>query len=115
MMRRLKHGIAPRILAQQVAATAGWALDASSEVGSTVAAATVRDAERIETVWRTEPGHLDYLRLLLSAHYLTVGTFCPTDVDARIRHHVWLEIDDADPRWLDRRPVSKLYAFEGRR
>ena len=24
-------------------------------------------------------------------------------------------IDDADPRWLDRRPVSKLYAFEGRR
>lgn len=38
---------------------------------------------------------LDYLRLLLLAHWATVGTFVPTDVDARIRHHAWAEIDDA--------------------
>jgi len=25
-----------------------------------------------------------------------VGTFCPTDVDARIRHHVWLEIESGE-------------------
>lgn len=92
----MKHGIAPKILASQVLATAGWALDETTAVGATVAAATVRDAERIEEVWRADPGNLDYLRLLLSAHYLTVGTFCPTDVDARIRHHVWLEIGDPE-------------------
>jgi hypothetical protein len=61
-----------------------------------VAAMTIRDAARVQKVWETEPANLDYLRLLLSAHYLTVGTFCPTDVDSRIRHHVWLEIEGAE-------------------
>ena len=89
----MKHGIAPTLLASQVAATASWALET---VATGLAASTIRDAERIETLWKSEPEHLDYLRLLLSAHYLTVATFCPTDVDARIRHHVWAEIDDAD-------------------
>ena len=86
----MKHGIAPSLLASQVAATAGWALEAG------LAASTIRDAERIETLWKAQPGNLEYLRLLLSAHYLTVATFCPTDVDARIRHHAWAEMEDAD-------------------
>ncbi len=91
----MKHGIAPLVLASQVAATARWALDEAHEgAAQTVAAATVRDAARVEELWQSEPANLDYLRLLLSAHYLTVGTFCPTDVDARIRHHVWLELED---------------------
>ncbi len=30
-----------------------------------------------------------YLRLLLAAHFATVGTFVPTDVDSHIRHHAW--------------------------
>jgi hypothetical protein len=93
----VKHGIAPLVLASQVAATAGWALEGGpGGAATTVAATTIRDAARVQKVWETEPANLDYLRLLLSAHYLTVGTFCPTDVDARIRHHVWLEIEDAE-------------------
>src|SRR5262249_49667569 len=35
------------------------------------------------------------LRLRLAAHYATVATFVPTDVDAHIRHHHWMAIDDA--------------------
>ncbi len=94
----VKHGIAPLVLASQVAATAGWAVegDGANGAGATLAAKTVRDAARVESLWQSEPANLDYLRLLLSAHYLTVGTFCPTDVDARIRHHVWLELEDPE-------------------
>ena len=36
------------------------------------------------------------LRLRLAAHYATVATFVPTDVDAHIRHHHWMAIDDAN-------------------
>lgn len=84
-------GIAPRVLASQVQATAAWALDAPL-----APARVVLDAERIEAVWAEDPQHIDYFKILLAAHYLTVGTFCPTDVDARIRHHVWSELEDFD-------------------
>jgi hypothetical protein len=92
---RVKNGISPLVLASQVVATAGWAFEQGGS-STTVAAATIRDAARVEQLWAADPFHLEYLRLLLSAHYLTVGTFCPTDVDARIRHHVWQEIEGAD-------------------
>lgn len=36
------------------------------------------------------------LRLRLAAHYATVATFVPTDVDAHIRHHMWVAIVDAN-------------------
>jgi hypothetical protein len=127
----LRNGIAPHVLAAQVAATAGWALDeASGTAGRTIAAATVRDAARIEATWRETPAHLDYLRLLLSAHYLTVGTFCPTDVDARIRHHFWQDLEDGaelaravaevdavaalDPRLVSARVLTEGAADAGR-
>jgi hypothetical protein len=35
-------------------------------------------------------------RLRLAAHYATVATFVPTDVDAHIRHHTWVGITDAE-------------------
>ena len=34
-------------------------------------------------------------RLRLAAHYATVATFVPTDVDAHIRHHTWVSVADA--------------------
>ena len=34
------------------------------------------------------------LRVRLAAHYATVATFVPTDVDAHIRHHTWVAIDE---------------------
>lgn len=78
-------------MAEQVAGTASWALAPGGAV-STVAVAPVQAAERLESVWRDDPTHIEVLRLLLAAHYLTVGTFCPTDVDTRIRHHYWAEV-----------------------
>ena len=36
-----------------------------------------------------EMPHLDYFRLCLSAHFLTVGTPVPTDVDNQIRRKLW--------------------------
>ena len=36
------------------------------------------------------------LRLRLAAHYATVATFVPTDVDAHIRHHMWVAVADAE-------------------
>jgi hypothetical protein len=45
--------------------------------------------EAADTAWRANRHSPDYLRYLLSAHYTTVGTFCPTDVDQRIRLHHW--------------------------
>jgi hypothetical protein len=32
----------------------------------------------------------------LAAHYATVATFVPTDVDAHIRHHMWVAVPDAE-------------------
>src|SRR5580693_477502 len=81
-------GIAPSLLAVQVAATAPWALESE-----TPASGIVRRAESIEAAWSIDALAPDYFALLLSAHYLTVATFVPTDVDARIRHHAWVEAD----------------------
>src|SRR5262249_19623436 len=62
------------------------------------------------------------LRALLAAHFATVATFVPTDVDARIRHHVWSAMQTAeeiaaacdvvdevaswDARWVSARTVD---------
>ncbi|MGO9710085.1 MAG: hypothetical protein ACLQBL_14555 [Polyangiaceae bacterium] len=81
-------GVAPSVLAAQVAATAPWIVDADAP-----ACAIVRDVESIEAKWRADALASDYFGLLLAAHYLTVATFVPTDVDARIRHHAWVEAD----------------------
>src|SRR5688572_8500965 len=32
----------------------------------------------------------DYFALCLAAHHATVGTFVPTDVDSKIRGHLWM-------------------------
>lgn len=115
--RRAKPGVAPLVLAGQVSSTAGWALEDADPhgVGATLAAVTVRDATNVEAKWKADPACVEYLRLLLSAHYLTVGTFCPTDVDARIRHHYWNEIESADAllRALDE--VDAIAALDPRR
>lgn len=77
-------GISPLLLTEQIANTAPWAADVAPEAARVVARAAEIDARRTDDVFDPE-----YLRLLLSAHYLTVATFVPTDVDTRIRHHHW--------------------------
>lgn len=38
----------------------------------------------------------DYFALCLAAHFASVATYVPTDVDAKIRHATWLEQEDRD-------------------
>lgn len=90
----MKAGIAPTLLAAQVENTAPWLrADPRAAAPSAVLAA----AGALEEAWRRDPAEAStrfaYLRLLLTAHFATVATFVPTDVDARIRHHAWASMD----------------------
>ena len=38
----------------------------------------------------------DYFTLCLACHFASVATYVPTDVDAKIRHALWLDQTDAD-------------------
>src|SRR5688572_12909664 len=84
------RGIAPRMLVSQVRGTASWLWED----------ARARDVAQLFDRFADDEARKDdnpeYLRLLLSAHWATVGTFVPTDVDVRIRHHAWVEIEDAN-------------------
>lgn len=76
------------MLLGQVESTASWAL-ADENAGSY--RDILRAASTLESTYGTDL--LGYLRLLLAAHYVTVATFVPTDVDTRIRHHLWWSLD----------------------
>jgi hypothetical protein len=89
-MLRVKAGIGPELVRSQVKNTAAWLWDDARARAATTALDDVEAAERD----RTAPdGSNAYLRLLLSAHWATVATFVPTDVDARIRHHAWAAME----------------------
>lgn len=89
-MADLRRGIAPRLLHSQVENTAAWALGEKR-----VASEWLATADALEERWREPDSRDDYLRVMLAAHYTTVATFVPTDVDTHIRHHVWQEIETA--------------------
>jgi hypothetical protein len=76
------HGVGAGItldrLVAQVKNTASWLWDEPRAAAVTHPLDT--QAEPLET--------------MLTAHFATVATFVPTDVDARIRHHVWQAIED---------------------
>ena len=40
-----------------------------------------------------EGEHLDYFTLCLACHHSSVATFVPTDVDSKIRDHLWRYVD----------------------
>jgi hypothetical protein len=87
----LKPGILNSVLVEQVRNTAAW-LWADPGCASLTAIFDAGVDEPFEG-----PGALERtLRLRLAAHYATVATFVPTDVDAHIRHHMWLAIGDAE-------------------
>lgn len=92
----MKRGIAPKALLEQVKNTAGWLWQIEE---AAPALAVLDDLARIERDWSGKAQPQDehaYLRFLLTAHYVTVATFVPTDVDARIRHHEWMSLADAE-------------------
>jgi hypothetical protein len=84
--------IAPRVLFEQVKNTAGWVLDGPVRPETSFRAA-LADAPSVERAYESDDASLPYFRALLAAHFCTVATFVPTDVDARIRHHVFAEMD----------------------
>lgn len=85
-MSGVKNGIAPELVRSQVKNTAAWLWDDPRAAAATRA---IDDVARAEADRDAPDGSHAYLRLLLAAHHATVATFVPTDVDARIRHHVW--------------------------
>lgn len=84
--RNKPAGIAPSLLLEQVKGTAPWALSLEPKLP---AVEILERAPEIEKRWLAGSGGEDYFVMLLAAHFTTVGTFCPTDVDARIREHAW--------------------------
>ncbi len=89
---RKPDGISPTLLVEQVQKTAPWAFALKPALPSI---ARLKRAPEIEKQWRSGAASDEYLALLLAAHYTTVATFCPTDVDVRIRQHVWRDLSGA--------------------
>ena len=86
----MKAGIANSVLVDQVRNTASWLWSTPTAAPLTeIFDAAADDADE------EPPAIVRTLRLRLAAHYSTVATFVPTDVDAHIRHHMWVAIDDA--------------------
>jgi hypothetical protein len=81
----VKRGIDSELLVSQVRSTAPWLWEDPR---------AARVLEAFVTGAPEERG-LAYFRLLLAAHFATVATFVPTDVDARIRHHAWMAMESA--------------------
>ena len=86
-----RRGVAPQLIRTQVENTAAWALDDTLPRDSW--RANLRAAEALEASWHERESGPAYLRLALSAHFATVATLVPTDLDAHIRYHLWQEIE----------------------
>jgi hypothetical protein len=110
-----RRGVAPKRIRFQVENTAAWALE--GETGNASWRAHLLAAEALEDSWHARESGVAYLRLSLSAHFATVATLVPTDLDAHIRYHLWQEMEseaelsaalavvDEAAAW-DPRPVS---------
>ena len=107
-------GIAPTLLFEQVKSTAPWSLELDPPLSSM---AILKKAPELEQRWRKGEDPEGYFVCLLAAHFTTVATFVPTDVDQRIRQHAWSELSgkrlasavdrvEEIARW-DVRPVSE--------
>jgi hypothetical protein len=109
-------GIAPKLLLDQVKNTAPWAFALDPPLASI---AVMNKAPEVEQRWKKGEDAEGYFVCLLAAHFTTVATFVPTDVDQRIRQLAWATlsgralgsaVDRAEEvsRW-DVRPVSERY------
>lgn len=116
-------GISPTILVNQVKNTIPFLFEREPVTASYLATllatdAAVRGAQIDGIEWA--PSHSEYFRLCLSAHWATVGSFVPTDVEHPIRFKLWnpgLAISELDSmvrvvieslKW-DFKPVSNRW------
>jgi hypothetical protein len=105
----VKAGIANSTLVEQVRNTASWLWSAPP------AAPLVAILDGADD----EPPHdgsalVRALRVRLAAHYATVATFVPTDVDAHIRHHTWVALDEPDHFAAARACIDEASARDAR-
>jgi len=114
--RRKPVGIAPKLLFEQVKSTAPWALTIEPSLPSVE---ILKRAPEIEQRWKKGEDAEGYFVCLLAAHFTTVATFVPTDVDVRIRQLAWSALSgkllasavdrvEEVARW-DVRPVSERF------
>lgn len=87
----MKHGILNSVLVEQVRNTAAWLW-----LDSRCAPLTDLFDAAIDEPPDADGALVRALRVRLAAHYATVATFVPTDVDAHIRHHSWVAVPDAE-------------------
>lgn len=85
-------GIAPSLLVEQVRNTADWFM--GNETAGAVRA--LKAGVALGEAWQTPRARGEYLSALLAAHYVTVATFVPTNVDTHIRHHHWWSVANED-------------------
>jgi hypothetical protein len=85
------RGISPQLLLAQVRNTAPWLVDAplNAFAKAIPCAAVLADVDAAEVAWKKNSDAAGYLRFLIAAHFATVATFVPTDVDQRIRDIAW--------------------------
>lgn len=109
ILQSLPRGIAPALLLRNVSTTAPYWLEGANDLAPKYVH-TLRSQNSQGTL-----SHADYFRLCLSAHFATVATFVPTDVDNTIRFKLWqtgMESIDSMARIVleayhwDTRPVS---------
>ncbi|CAN5925313.1 hypothetical protein BH11MYX4_BH11MYX4_34020 [soil metagenome] len=109
-------GIAPKLLFEQVKSTAPWSLTLEPPLPSVT---ILKKAPEIEQRWKKGEDGEGYFVCLLAAHFTTVATFVPTDVDVRIRQLAWSALSgkllasavdrvEEVARW-DVRPVSERF------
>lgn len=87
------RGVAPETLLAQVKNTAAWCLDGPVDGDAYAWRRALLDAPSTE---HRHDARWSYFKLLLSAHFATVATFVPTDVDSHIRHHAWQACDEVE-------------------
>jgi hypothetical protein len=105
----VKSGILNSVLVEQVRNTAAWLWADPSSRSLT----TIFDEAQDEPF--ESPGALERaLRLRLAAHYATVATFVPTDVDAHIRHHMWLSVGDPETFARAKASIDEAVARDAR-
>lgn len=105
-----RRGIAPQLLVEQVSNTASWALEGEAPTQSH--RDILRNSDGINDTWQSTEARVAYLRVMLAAHFTTVATFVPTDVDTHIRHHVWQEIQTHEDLALAIEAVDEAAAWD---
>ena len=106
--------IGPRNLVALVENAAPWLFDGSHPAAANVPAtigsrldeharhplgwwSVLKHADLVRATHEPAPADLtDYFTLCLACHFASVATYVPTDVDAKIRHALWLDQTDAD-------------------